>query len=206
MVNEPSIVAINKVNGRVEAVGKDAKDMLGRTPGNIVAIKPMKDGVIADFEVTEKMLTYFIKKAHNRIASPHPPAQDLPALRAPARPLPARRAADRSGGGGWTGAFLLQRRSMLHRARGLGRGLPALREDIDLCYRAMRAGWERWYVPAAVVRHEYAAVIDRRFLSRHTLWHARGMARFGASTRRRSSGRLRGHVGVRDDGTELAWV
>ena len=66
VVNEPSIVAINKVNGRVEAVGKDAKDMLGRTPGNIVAIKPMKDGVIADFEVTEKMLTYFIKKAHNR--------------------------------------------------------------------------------------------------------------------------------------------
>src|SRR6476660_6754468 len=66
VVNEPSIVAINKINGRVEAVGKDAKDMLGRTPGNIVAIKPMKDGVIADFEVTEKMLTYFIKKAHNR--------------------------------------------------------------------------------------------------------------------------------------------
>src|ERR1700751_2183304 len=66
IVNEPSIVAINKVNGRVEAVGKDAKDMLGRTPGNIVAIKPMKDGLIADFEVTEKMLTYFIKKAHNR--------------------------------------------------------------------------------------------------------------------------------------------
>ena len=66
VVNEPSIVAINKVNGRVEAVGKEAKEMLGRTPGNIVAIKPMKDGVIADFEVTEKMLTYFIKKAHNR--------------------------------------------------------------------------------------------------------------------------------------------
>ena len=66
VVNEPSIVAINKVTGRVEAVGRDAKDMLGRTPGNIVAIKPMKDGVIADFEVTEKMLTYFIKKAHNR--------------------------------------------------------------------------------------------------------------------------------------------
>src|SRR5688500_8009679 len=65
VVNEPSIVAINKVNGRVEAVGKDAKDMLGRTPGNIVAIKPMKDGVIADFEVTEKMLQHFIRKAHN---------------------------------------------------------------------------------------------------------------------------------------------
>jgi rod shape-determining protein MreB len=66
VVNEPSIVAINKVTGRVEAVGKDAKDMLGRTPGNIVAIKPMKDGVIADLEVTEEDATYFIKKAHNR--------------------------------------------------------------------------------------------------------------------------------------------
>ena len=66
VVNEPSIVAINKINGKVEAVGREAKEMLGRTPGNIVAIKPMKDGVIADFEVTEKMLTYFIKKAHNR--------------------------------------------------------------------------------------------------------------------------------------------
>ena len=65
VVNEPSIVAINKINGRVEAVGKDAKEMLGRTPGNIVAIKPMKDGVIADFEYTEKMLAYFIRKAHN---------------------------------------------------------------------------------------------------------------------------------------------
>ena len=66
VLNEPSIVAINKVNGRIEAVGRDAKEMLGRTPGNIVAIKPMKDGVIADFDVTEKMLAYFIKKAHNR--------------------------------------------------------------------------------------------------------------------------------------------
>jgi rod shape-determining protein MreB len=66
VVNEPSIVAINKLTGRVEAVGRDAKEMVGRTPGSIVAIKPMKDGVIADFEVTEKMLTYFIKKAHNR--------------------------------------------------------------------------------------------------------------------------------------------
>ena len=72
VVNEPSIVAINKVNGRVEAVGRDAKDMLGRTPGNIVAIKPMKDGVIADFKVTEKMLTYFIQKAHNRRVLVHP--------------------------------------------------------------------------------------------------------------------------------------
>ena len=51
-------------------------------------------------------------------------------------------------------------------------------EDIDLCYRAARAGWERWYVPEAVVHHQYAAVIDRRFFTRRTLWHWRGMLHF----------------------------
>ncbi|MEO6326100.1 MAG: rod shape-determining protein [Thermoanaerobaculia bacterium] len=66
VVREPSIVAVNKITNKVEAVGSQAKDMLGRTPGNIVAIRPMKDGVIADFEVTERMLDYFIKKAHGR--------------------------------------------------------------------------------------------------------------------------------------------
>src|SRR5208283_2829491 len=63
VVNEPSIVAINNVSGAVEAVGREAKEMLGRTPGNIVAIRPLKDGVIADFKSTEKMLNYFIHKA-----------------------------------------------------------------------------------------------------------------------------------------------
>jgi rod shape-determining protein MreB and related proteins len=72
VVNEPSIVAINKTNGEVEAVGKEAKEMLGRTPGNIVAIRPMKDGVIADFKVTERMLKYFIEKAHARKVLVHP--------------------------------------------------------------------------------------------------------------------------------------
>ncbi|SVE45227.1 uncharacterized protein METZ01_LOCUS498081, partial [marine metagenome] len=66
VLNEPSIVAINKTSGSIEAVGREAKEMLGRTPGDIIAIKPMKDGVIADFEMTEKMLEHFIKKAHNR--------------------------------------------------------------------------------------------------------------------------------------------
>ena len=60
-MSEPSIVAFNTVNGRIEAVGTDAKEMLGRTPGNITAIKPMKDGVIADFEAAEKRLTHFIR-------------------------------------------------------------------------------------------------------------------------------------------------
>jgi rod shape-determining protein MreB len=69
VLSEPSVVAVRK-NGRsgnkVLAVGRDAKMMLGRTPGNIVAIRPMKDGVIADFEITEAMLRHFIRKAHNR--------------------------------------------------------------------------------------------------------------------------------------------
>jgi rod shape-determining protein MreB len=72
VVNEPSIVAVSKLTGEVEAVGREAKEMLGRTPGNIVAIRPMKDGVIADFKTTEKMLTYFIQKAHGRRMLVHP--------------------------------------------------------------------------------------------------------------------------------------
>jgi rod shape-determining protein MreB len=66
VINEPSVVAIEKKTGQVIAVGGDAKKMLGRTPGNIVAIRPMKDGVIADFEIAEKMLRHFITRAHNR--------------------------------------------------------------------------------------------------------------------------------------------
>ena len=65
IIDEPSIVVINKVTNTVEAVGTDAKEMLGRTPINIVAIRPMKDGVIANFEVAEKMLQHFIRKAQN---------------------------------------------------------------------------------------------------------------------------------------------
>ncbi|MFA5261271.1 MAG: rod shape-determining protein [Candidatus Omnitrophota bacterium] len=63
---EPSVVAIEKDTNRVIAVGDEAKKMLGRTPGNIVAIRPMKDGVISDFEITEAMLKYFIRKVHRR--------------------------------------------------------------------------------------------------------------------------------------------
>ncbi len=63
---EPSVVAIEKDTNRVEAVGEDAKKMLGRTPGNITAIRPMKDGVISDFEITEAMLKHFIRKVHKR--------------------------------------------------------------------------------------------------------------------------------------------
>src|SRR3954462_13343687 len=66
VLREPSVVAVQVGTSHVLAVGDEAKRMLGRTPGNIVAIRPLKDGVIADFEITEAMLRHFIHKVHNR--------------------------------------------------------------------------------------------------------------------------------------------
>ena len=66
VLNEPSVVALNVNTGQVVAVGVEAKRMIGRTPGNILAVRPLKDGVIADFDVTERMLRYFIQKVHKR--------------------------------------------------------------------------------------------------------------------------------------------
>jgi GT2 family glycosyltransferase len=76
------------------------------------------------------------------------------------------------------GAFLLLRRQMLDELGGFDEGYRLYGEDIDLAYRAARAGWERWYVPEARVRHAHAAVTDRTFLTRRTLWHWRGILRF----------------------------
>src|SRR5215211_4209841 len=67
-INEPSVVAMNPKTRRVLAVGAEAKQMVGRTPANIVAMRPLRDGVISDFDVTEQMLRYFIKKVHDRYA------------------------------------------------------------------------------------------------------------------------------------------
>ena len=72
VLNEPSVVAVERGSHRILGVGLEAKRMLGRTPGNIVAIRPLKDGVISDFEVTEAMLSYFIHKVHNRKAFVRP--------------------------------------------------------------------------------------------------------------------------------------
>ena len=74
--------------------------------------------------------------------------------------------------------FLLLRRSMLDELGGFDEGYRLYGEDIDLQYRAMRAGWERWYVPGAVVRHEHKAETDKKWLTRRTLWHWAGVARF----------------------------
>ena len=66
VLDEPSVVAVNNVTNAIIAVGDEAKRMVGRTPSHIVAVRPLKDGVIADFDVTEKMLRYFIQKVHQR--------------------------------------------------------------------------------------------------------------------------------------------
>src|SRR5256714_464557 len=67
VINEPSVVAINRKTKRVLAVGAEAKRMVGRTPANIIAIRPLKDGVISDFDVTERMLRYFIERVHEQV-------------------------------------------------------------------------------------------------------------------------------------------
>jgi GT2 family glycosyltransferase len=75
-------------------------------------------------------------------------------------------------------AFLLLRREMLEELGGFDERFRLYGEDIELCYRAAKAGWDRWYVPEAVVTHRYAAEIDRKLLTRRTIWHWRGIARF----------------------------
>ena len=72
VINEPSVVAIEKRTKKVLAIGAEAKEMLGRTPATIVAIRPLRDGVISDFDVTEKMLEYFIRKVHSSVFNPRP--------------------------------------------------------------------------------------------------------------------------------------
>ena len=103
VLNEPSVVAISHKSGRkqVLAVGDEAKQMVGRTPGNIEAIRPLRDGVIADFEVAEEMIKHFIRKVSNRAAaSPRPasssacprarpPSSGAPSRRVPRAPAPA---------------------------------------------------------------------------------------------------------------------
>jgi N-acetylglucosaminyl-diphospho-decaprenol L-rhamnosyltransferase len=76
------------------------------------------------------------------------------------------------------GGSLLLRRAMLEQLGGYDPGFRMYGEEIDLCYRAAQAGWERWYVPAAVVRHRWDALSDRRFLTRRTIWHWRSVLRF----------------------------
>jgi len=101
------------------------------------------------------------------------------------------------------GGSLLLRRAMLDELGGYDPGFRMYGEEIDLCYRAARAGWERWYVPAAVVRHRWDALTDQKLLTRRTLWHWRSVLRFARKHpeslfRRASAGRTRRAEAERD--------
>src|SRR5207245_3947394 len=109
VLNEPSVVAMSRPNNVVLSVGSDARKMLGRTPADIVAIRPLKDGVIADFDVTEQMIKYFIAKVHNRswhISRPRAVlgvpsgVTEVEKRGGPPAPPPPRRPAAPPGGGG----------------------------------------------------------------------------------------------------------
>ncbi len=120
IVNEPSVVAVtNSKNGRkILTVGKEAKDMLGKTPGNISAIRPMRDGVIADFEVTEAMLRYFIQKAHNRRGFIRP--RVIICVPSGITPVERRAVKEAAESAGARGVFLIEEPM----AAGIGSGLP----------------------------------------------------------------------------------
>src|ERR1700749_4000178 len=120
VLNEPSVVAIAMVKGRkqVLAVGEEAKQMLGRTPGNIQAIRPLRDGVIADFEVTEEMIKHFIRKVHNRRSFATPQiVVCVPSGSTPAERRQVRQWAEAAGTGR---VFLIEGRM----AAPIGAGLP----------------------------------------------------------------------------------
>jgi rod shape-determining protein MreB len=120
VLNEPSVVAIAEVKGkkRVVAIGEEAKQMLGRTPGNITAIRPLRDGVIADFEVAEEMIKYFIRKVHNRLSFARP----MVIICVPSGSTPVERRAiqDSAESAGARRAFLIEEPM----AAAIGAGLP----------------------------------------------------------------------------------
>src|SRR5258708_2622265 len=162
VVNEPSIVAINKVTGEVVAVGREAKEMLGRTPGNVGAIKPMKDGVIAELKVTEKMRTYFIQKAHNRRVLVHPRI----AIGVPSEitPVEKRAAQDSAYRARASEVYLVEQAMAAAIGAGLTLGEPARKTDLAISGGASRVASGRNAMRVAVERtppERSAAISDR---------------------------------------------
>jgi rod shape-determining protein MreB len=120
VINEPSIVAIEKRSRRVLAIGSEAKKMVGRTPANIVAIRPLRDGVISDFDITEKMLVYFIRKAHERSFAPMPKPRVVVGIPSGVTEVEKRAVHDASINAGARAAYLIEEPM----AAALGAGLP----------------------------------------------------------------------------------
>jgi rod shape-determining protein MreB len=120
VINEPSWVAIDRGSRRVLAIGSEAKEMVGRTPANIVAIRPLRDGVISEFEVTEAMLDYFIKRAHSQLLLPFPRPRVVVGIPSGVTEVEKRAVYDAAISAGAREAFLIEEPM----AAAIGAGLP----------------------------------------------------------------------------------
>ena len=120
VINEPSVVAIDKRSRKVLAIGAEAKKMVGRTPANIIAIRPLRDGVISDFEITEKMLHYFIEKVHDRALNPMPKPRVVIGIPSGVTEVEKRAVEDAALSAGARQAFLIEEPM----AAAIGAGLP----------------------------------------------------------------------------------
>lgn len=120
VINEPSWVAINKRTKQILAIGSEAKDMVGRTPADIVAIRPLRDGVISEFEVTEKMLDYFIRKAHSSLLLPVPKPRVVVGIPSGVTEVEKRAVYDATISAGAREAYLIEEPM----AAAIGAGLP----------------------------------------------------------------------------------
>ena len=120
VINEPSWVAIERDSRKVLAIGAEAKEMVGRTPANIVAIRPLRDGVISEFEVTEAMLDYFIKKAHSQLLLPFPRPRVVVGIPSGVTEVEKRAVQDAALSAGAREAYLIEEPM----AAALGAGLP----------------------------------------------------------------------------------
>ena len=120
VINEPSWVAIERDSRKILAIGARAKEMVGRTPGDIVAIRPLRDGVISEFEVTEKMLGYFIKKAHSQLLLPFPRPRVVVGIPSGVTEVEKRAVRDATISAGAREAFLIEEPM----AAAIGVGLP----------------------------------------------------------------------------------
>jgi len=120
VINEPSVVAIDKRSRRVLAIGNEAKKMVGRTPANIVAIRPLRDGVISDFDITEKMLVYFIHKVHGQGHNPLPRPRVVIGIPSGVTEVEKRAVHDAAVNAGARQAFLIEEPM----AAAIGAGLP----------------------------------------------------------------------------------
>ena len=120
VINEPSWVAVERKTRRVLAIGAEAKEMVGRTPANIVAIRPLRDGVISEFDVTEAMLNYFIKKAHSQLLLPFPRPRVVVGIPSGVTEVEKRAVSDAAASAGARETFLIEEPI----AAAIGAGLP----------------------------------------------------------------------------------